>query len=58
MFEYDCPILQFYINAVLFVIIIIMLHFYSAIFLTSRVIKRHTYTSIRIKKNFKSITKK
>ena len=38
-------------------IIIIMLHFNRAIFLTSQVIQRHTYTSIRIKKNVKSITK-
>ena len=40
------------------IIIIIMLHFYRAIFLTSQVNQRHTYTSIRIRKNVKSITKK
>ena len=47
-----------HIGVVYFRIIVnIMLHFYRASLLTSQVIQRHTYTSIKIKKNVKSITK-
>ena len=47
---------QLMLYIIIIITIIIMLHFYRAIFLTGQVIQRQTYTSIIIKKYVKSIT--